>query len=90
MPVFGVGRLAIPTPQKNGNAFLAHDACDPLSPDTRTIVLKLSVNSWASVRFMALLVDYANLACELRILFRSFGRLTITPCIISGPRRFEK
>jgi hypothetical protein len=53
-------------------------------------VSKLSVNPWASVRFMALLVDYANLGCELRILFRSFGRLTITPCIIPGPRRFEK
>jgi hypothetical protein len=90
MPVLRVGRLTIPTPQANADAFLAHNSCDPLSPDTRTVVLKLSVNSWASVRFMALLVDYTNLGRELRILLFVLRRFTITPRIISGPRRSEK
>jgi hypothetical protein len=90
MPVLRVGRLTIPTPQANANAFLTHNSCDPLSPDTSTVVSKLSVNSWATVRFMALLVDYENLGCELRILLFMLRRFTIAPRIISGPRRSEK
>ena len=39
---------------------------------------------------MALLVDYANLRCELRILLFMLRRFMITPRIISGPRRSEK
>jgi hypothetical protein len=90
MPVFRVGRLTIPTPQTNGDAFLAHDACDTLAPDACPVVSKLSVNSWASVRFMALLVDYSNLSCELRILLCTLRRLPIASRIVSGLRRFEK
>jgi hypothetical protein len=71
MPVLGVGRFAKTPAQTHGNAFFAHNSRDTLAPNARSVVSKLSMDSWTSVGFVALFVNYSYLGCEHRVLLSS-------------------